>query len=91
MFTGSGRGGRQCVYSYEDKYNFARILKSDSLIFDSHFESGNLHSAFRVLHNNMDIYDLYMHDDINPPPPPPPKLGHPHPLTLPAVIEHHNH
>ena len=63
--VGSGRGGRQFVYSYEDKYCFARILKSDSLIFDSHFESGNLHSAFRVLHSNLDIYDLYMHDDIN--------------------------
>jgi hypothetical protein len=40
---------RKCVYNYEDKYTFARILVSDSLIFDSHFESGNLHSAFRVI------------------------------------------
>ena len=38
---------RKCVYTYEDKYSFARILVNDSLIFDSHFESGNLHSAFR--------------------------------------------
>ena len=63
--SGGAVSGRQCVYSYEDKYAFARILKSDSLIFDSHFESGNLHSAYRVLNNALDNYDLYMHDDIN--------------------------
>jgi hypothetical protein len=32
----------RCVYNYEDKYRFSRILNSDSLVFDSHFESGNL-------------------------------------------------
>ncbi len=37
----------KCVYKYEDKYSFARILPPDSLVFDSHFESGNLSSAFR--------------------------------------------
>jgi hypothetical protein len=31
---------RKCVYTYEDKYTFARILLSDSFVFDSHFESG---------------------------------------------------
>jgi len=65
---------RKCVYTYEDKYTFARILVSDSLVFDSHFESGNLHSAFRVF-NSYDLssamtskqhhYDLYIHCDIN--------------------------
>lgn len=33
---------RKCVYTYEDKYTFARILLSDSFVFDSHFESGIL-------------------------------------------------
>lgn len=61
---------RKCVYTYEDKYTFARILVSDSLVFDSHFESGNLHSAFRVFteeskpQNSRHIYDLYMHNDL---------------------------
>jgi hypothetical protein len=61
---------RKCVFTYEDKYTFARILVSDALVFDSHFESGNLHSAFRVvpeeakLAKNKHIYDLYMHNDL---------------------------
>ena len=61
---------RKCVFTYEDKYTFARILVADSLVFDSHFESGNLHSAFRVfaeetrLPTNQHIYDLYMHNDV---------------------------
>jgi Cytosolic carboxypeptidase N-terminal domain len=40
----------------DDKYTFTRILANDSLVFDSHFESGNLHSAFRV--NNQDISQM---------------------------------
>lgn len=66
---------RKCVYSYEDRYTFARILSSDSLVFDSHFESGNLQSAFRVVPDADDpnakddyshpVYDLYMHNDVN--------------------------
>jgi len=67
---------RKCVYTYEDKYTFARILVADSLIFDSHFESGNLHSAFRILpaegqggissiYYGKQIYDLYMHPDVH--------------------------
>lgn len=63
---------RKCVYTYEDKYSFARILVNDSLIFDSHFESGNLHSAFRFIPANEEAsfykrrhyYDLYMHSDL---------------------------
>jgi hypothetical protein len=63
---------RKCVYTYEDKYSFARILVNDSLIFDSHFESGNLHSAFRISPANEEasfykrrhFYDLYMHSDL---------------------------
>lgn len=58
---------RKCVYTYEDKYSFPRIISSDYLIFDSHFESGNLHSAFRLLDNSLKYptYDLYLHSDIN--------------------------
>ena len=63
---------RKCVYTYEDKYSFARILVNDSLIFDSHFESGNLHSAYRIIPANEETsfykrrhyYDLYMHSDL---------------------------
>lgn len=60
---------RKCVYTYEDKYTFARILVNDSLVFDSHFESGNLHSAFRVFPigeetGRKHYYDLYMHYDL---------------------------
>ena len=43
-----GDATRKCVYNYEDKYSFERILQPESLVFDSHFESGNLYSAFRV-------------------------------------------
>jgi len=63
---------RKCVYHYEDKYTFARILQSDTLIFDSHFESGNLLSAYRVLgaasegyDRRKQQYDLYMHNDVH--------------------------
>ena len=66
---------RKCVFTYEDKYTFARILMADSLIFDSHFESGNLHSAFRLIPApdaskaslllGRDMYDLYMHNDVH--------------------------
>ena len=69
-----GNGSRKCTYNYEDKYNFSRIILPDSLVFDSHFESGNLYSSFRVFpeepHNlvagdRRHIYDLYMHNDVN--------------------------
>ena len=60
---------RKCVYTYEDKYTFARLLPSDCLIFDSHFESGNLHSAFRISSGDgaafTNNYDLYLHNDVN--------------------------
>ena len=60
---------RKCVYTYEDKYTFARLLPSDCLIFDSHFESGNLHSAFRISSidgaSNTNNYDLYIHNDLH--------------------------
>lgn len=37
------------VYSYEDrKANFTRLLQDDTLVFDSHFECGNLLRAQRL-------------------------------------------
>jgi len=69
-----GGGTRKCVYNYDDKYSFARIIPADSLIFDSHFESANLYSAFRVYpaepyhiqpRERRQMYDLYMHNDIS--------------------------
>ena len=62
---------KSCVYSYEDKYTFQRILSSDTFIFDSHFESGNLKSAYRYQHDEIeqtgyqDIYELQMSNDVN--------------------------
>jgi hypothetical protein len=63
---------KKCVYMYEDKYTFSRILPLGSYIFNSHFECGNLHSAhFLQLQGNYPgrsshlFYDLYMHEDIN--------------------------
>ena len=38
----------RCVYNYEDRYRFSRILNACDLVFDLHFESGNLFSAHRV-------------------------------------------
>lgn len=64
---------RKCVYTYEDKYTFARILSANSLVFDSHFESGNLLSAFRLAtddggggstNSEKIVYDLYINNDV---------------------------
>ena len=38
----------RCIYNYEDRYKFSRILTDSDLIFDAHFESGNLIRAKRV-------------------------------------------
>ena len=65
---GDEKSNRKCVYTYEDKYSFTRILANDSLIFDSHFECGNLHSAFRLQEPESgygQTYDLYLHNDLN--------------------------
>ena len=62
---------RKCVYMYEDKYTFSRILQPGTLIFNSHFECGNLHSAHKINPINTipcrsarSFYDLYMHEDV---------------------------
>mgnify|MGYP003931915991 FL=1 len=64
------------MYNYEDKYRFARILSSDTLVFDSHFESGNLCQAERVSYGDsrdknsfVQEYDLQLHHDLH-------SLGH---------------
>ena len=53
---------------------FTRILTDDSFSFDSHFESGNLHTVFRLytpheanlsgVNLKVHTYDLYLHNDI---------------------------
>ena len=65
---------KTCVYKYEDKYSFKRFSLPDSLVFDSHFESANLYSAYRYLPSEScgrssesyrDIYELQMAQDVN--------------------------
>src|SRR5690606_23118861 len=61
---------RKCVYKYDDKYKFRRIVQADCLVFDSHFESGNLNSACRVLRTtqnftNQQEYDLLLQHDVH--------------------------
>lgn len=60
------------VYNYEDKYRFSRVITDSDLIFDSHFESGNLLSAQRISsgdsrekNRNFQEYDLELHHDLH--------------------------
>ena len=58
----------RCVYNYEDRYEFKRIISDTDLVFDSHFESGNLKSAHRIqLSNasNFAEYNLHLHCDVH--------------------------
>jgi hypothetical protein len=57
----------KCVYTYEDKYMFNRIISGTDLLFDSHFESGNLCRAFRRETNlsNYAEYDLTLSHDVH--------------------------
>lgn len=66
----------KCVYKCKDSYldKFSRVSLDDSIQFDSHFESANLHSAYRVFESigvstsvqQMEhAYDLYMSFDLN--------------------------
>eukprot|EP00520_Triparma_pacifica_P000822 CAMPEP_0118659890 /NCGR_PEP_ID=MMETSP0785-20121206/15364_1 /TAXON_ID=91992 /ORGANISM="Bolidomonas pacifica, Strain CCMP 1866" /LENGTH=911 /DNA_ID=CAMNT_0006553047 /DNA_START=180 /DNA_END=2911 /DNA_ORIENTATION=- len=62
----------KCVYNYEDRFRFSRILSHDSIIFDSHFECGNLSMANRVSYEDIrdknpswQEYDLELSHDIN--------------------------
>jgi hypothetical protein len=64
------------VYHYEDCFSFARILRHNTLVFNSHFEGGNLLSAQRVTRGAQESsssgksqstfqeYDLQLHDDV---------------------------
>lgn len=61
---------RKCVYKYDDIYKFRRILQADALVFDSHFESGNLNSASRVfrpdhMFTSKQEYDLLLQHDVH--------------------------
>ena len=69
-FTTSSNDKRpsRCVYNYEDRYEFRRIISDTDLIFDSHFESGNLKAAHRIeVTNNSNTaeYDLDINHDVH--------------------------
>ena len=36
------------MFSYRDAYTFSRVVMADDLVFDAHFESGNLMQASRI-------------------------------------------
>ncbi len=60
----------KCVYSYEDRYMFNRIISGTDLLFDSHFESGNLSQAFRRGGCDREVsnyieYDLTLDHDVH--------------------------
>ena len=57
----------KCVYTYEDRYMFSRIISGTDLLFDSHFESGNLCQAFRrETHlSGFSEYDLTLNHDVH--------------------------
>ena len=59
------------VYNFFDRLTkHFRILDNDSLVFDSHFESGNLSKATRILlkdrglYNNFQEYNLELNQDL---------------------------
>jgi len=69
-----GAAVSRTTYNYEDKYSFVRILRHDELVFDSHFESGNLGTAKRVHANAaaalvpnayQQEYDLRLNNDVH--------------------------
>ena len=59
----------RCVYNYEDKYRFRRIITGTDLLFSSHFESGNLMAAYRrelpSSKTSFAEYDLILHHDVH--------------------------
>lgn len=57
----------KCVYTYEDRYTFSRKIGRTDLLFDSHFESGNLCNAFRkgIHTSNLYEYDLMLNHDVH--------------------------
>lgn len=48
QFPKPDRFPRKLVFNYNDAYAFSRVIMNDDLVFDSHFESGNLQQAYRV-------------------------------------------
>ena len=57
---------RRCVFKYSDKYTFSRIITPNCLVFDSHFESGNLNSAYAIGFSgetDYSHYDLFLNSD----------------------------
>ncbi len=67
VFPSTDDSSSKCVFTYEDKYIFSRIISGTDLLFDSHFESGNLHQAFRKKTHlsNFAEYDLILNHDVH--------------------------
>lgn len=64
QFPRPARAPRKVVYGYSDAYLFSRIVMSDDLVFDSHFESGNLQQASRIKTMNGSMeYELVLSPD----------------------------
>mmetsp|Transcript_35248 Transcript_35248/g.110961 ORF Transcript_35248/g.110961 Transcript_35248/m.110961 type:complete len:1129 (-) Transcript_35248:2965-6351(-) len=54
------------VYRYEDRFSFQRLIKRNSLVFDSHFESGNLNSVVRLPdYEGVQQYMLELSHDVH--------------------------
>jgi len=60
-------GASRRVFDYEDRYRFSRIILGRDLVFDSHFEAGNLAQAFRKPTDieNFAEYDLILNHDVH--------------------------
>lgn len=58
----------RCVYQYNERYTFSRVIRGRDLCFSSHFEGGNLLAASRrELSSNPSYveYDLSIHQDVH--------------------------
>eukprot|EP01138_Halocafeteria_seosinensis_P000790 gb/GECG01000811.1/.p1 GENE.gb/GECG01000811.1/~~gb/GECG01000811.1/.p1 ORF type:complete len:1568 (+),score=224.54 gb/GECG01000811.1/:1-4704(+) len=68
-FPRDGAAPRKVVYAYSDSFNFSRVLAPTDVVFDSHFEAGNLRKAMRVQRKDnapcAQEYELHMHNDVH--------------------------
>eukprot|EP01029_Cantina_marsupialis_P000013 TRINITY_DN1000_c0_g1_i1.p1 TRINITY_DN1000_c0_g1~~TRINITY_DN1000_c0_g1_i1.p1 ORF type:complete len:1145 (+),score=261.99 TRINITY_DN1000_c0_g1_i1:119-3553(+) len=59
---------KRTIYKYSDRGSFSRVLDSDSLLFNSHFESGNLNEAFRYYSlsgSGTNEYEIKLNHDVH--------------------------
>ncbi len=70
-YGGTDNRESRCVYQYNERYAFSRVIRSRDLCFDSHFEGGNLLAAFRRepsknnISSQIQEYDLEIHHDVH--------------------------